>query len=217
MDTSDELTRRLLEQEARAWREFTPGEYDRALCKMIENLGPGHESAVKAPALIMLASVALRRSAPGLIESRACIAERLLALNSSSAALSLQQRIHLLFLLAWLRLGADAAAGPNHISSVPDFPPGVVLPSGADPEVIADPVLRQKAHELARRHSEEVERWTAKQRAIDHLHHLAALVRAIQRDSGERGEPVGELQAAMSMAPGLTPELRKLLEDGAQS
>lgn len=206
------LTRQILQQEERAWRNLRPGDYDRALCKMMDEFGAATTTAEHVEALLALAGASLRRSAPRVVDSRARIAERLLTLSSGPAAATLRPRVYLLFLLAWLRLGVEAAAGPDRISSKPDLPPGAGIPFGADPQSITDPILRQKAHELEARHAEDVERWTASQHAIHHLYHLATLVRAVGRDRGIEGEAFSDLRAAMSAVPGLAPELQKLLE-----
>ena len=80
--------------------------------------------------------------------------------------------------MKWRQFGTAVACGLDSISVTPDLPPGIVLPNGVDPEEISDPALREQAREMAVRHSEAVERWNARQRALGHLHRLATLLRA---------------------------------------
>jgi hypothetical protein len=194
----------VLEAESTAWRDLAPDDYDRAICDLIETL------PVEDAAILPLASASLRRDGPALTASRACLAERLVAF-AATAPEPLRAHSRWLFLVAWLRLGAVAAQGPETISTNPPLPEGVMLPDGADPEAIADPALREEARALAARHRVEVELWAAKQQALQHLQHLAALVRAAQ--SAFTDDPViaRELATAMSLAQGLPAELRESL------
>jgi hypothetical protein len=117
-----------------------------------------------------------------------------------------------LFLLAWLRLGATAERGPEFISMTPEMPEGVVLPNGADPAAIGDPELRRQAEEAVERHRREIERWNAKQRALDHLNRLAILLERDRPAAGDDENLSKEMAAAMALAPGLPLELRRSLE-----
>jgi hypothetical protein len=162
----ERLTQRLLEREATTRRDLRPTEYDLALCRMFDDINTAPPSAERVEALLALASATLRRNGPILTESRAYCAEHLLALLSSVSEPALHLRIRLLFLLAWLQLGTVVARGPESISKTPDLPPGIALPYGVDPEEISDPALREQAREMAVLHSEAVERWNAKQRAL---------------------------------------------------
>jgi len=202
----------MLEREARSWRDLTSAEYDRAICGMLDNIDRTPDPADRSNALMVLASSSLQRRNPSLIESRARFAEQLLASITTDGD-SKHGRVYLLILLAWLHLGTVAAQGPASISRVPDLPPGAALPYGADATAIADPLLREQARVLAQSHAVAVERWNAKQRAIEHLSRIAALVRAVQLDFNQEQEALRELQLAMSLAPGLPPSLRKLLEN----
>jgi hypothetical protein len=205
----------MLERETQAWRTLMPAEYDRAICGMLDDISAAPHSAERADAFLALASATLRRNGPTLTESRACVAENLLALVAVVSEPALHSRIRLLFLLAWLRLGAAVECGPESISVAPGLPPGVVLPDGADPATIADPTLREQAREAAVCHGEAVERWNAKQRALGHLHRLATLIRAARLTFRDDENATKELVAAMSLAPGVPLALRRSLEDDA--
>lgn len=209
------LTQQLLEREAEAWRDLPPAEYDHALCRMLDDINAAPHSSERVDALLALASETLRRNGPTLTESRFRCAESLLALVPAVSEPALLLRIRLLFLLAWLRLGAVVEHGPESISVTPRLPPGVVLPDGADLAAISDPALREQAREAAVRHGEAVERWNAKQRALGYLHRLASLVHSASATFKDGGNPTKELVAAMSLAPGLPFALRRSLEDDA--
>lgn len=213
MDAGQTLMRQLSEKEAQAWRNLPPAEYDRALCGMLDQINAAPRSAERVDTLIALASVTLRRNSPTLTESRARCAEHLLALVSAVSEPAVHSRIRLLFLLAWLQLGAVVERGPDSVAMNPDLPAGVTFPYGVDPDVITDPVLREEARELAERHGEEVTRWNARQRALGHLHYLASLLRATRPGFRDDKDAAKELAAAMSLTPGLPPELRRLLEN----
>ncbi|MEA2943320.1 MAG: hypothetical protein QOD09_3849 [Bradyrhizobium sp.] len=210
------LARQLLEQETQAWRGMAPAQYDHIICGLLDQASAAPPSAEAAEALLALASATLRRNGPILTESRARCAEHLLALVGSVSEPALQLRIRLLLLLAWLQLGTVVARAPQSVSMTPDLPPGVMLPNGADPEAISDPGLREQAREMAVRHSEAVERWNARQRALGHLHRLATLLRAARPVFADDEDASKELAAAMSLAPGLPSALRQQLEDEAK-
>lgn len=209
------LTRELLRREAEAWHDLSPAEYDRALCRMLDDIDAASHPAERANAVLVLASETLRRNGPTLTESRFRCAKSLLALVSAGSESALLLRIRLLFLLAWLQLGAVIERGPEAISVTPALPPGVLLPDGADPAAVSDPVLREQAREAAWRHGEEVERWNAKQRALGHLHSLASLVGSARGTFKDEDNRTKELVAAMSLAPGVPFALRRSLEDDA--
>jgi hypothetical protein len=215
MNARGPFTQDLLEKEAVAWRDLAPADYDRALCGMLDDISAAPHSADRSAALVTLTSATLRRDGPTLTESRACGAEHLLALIAAISEPALLLRIRLLFLLVWLRLGAVVEHGPESISVTPGLPPGVVLPEGADPAAIGDPALREQAREAAVRHGEAVERWNAKQRALGHLHRLAALVRTARPTFKDDENATKELLAAMSLVPGVPCALRRSLEDDA--
>jgi hypothetical protein len=216
MTSRGALTQELLEREARTWHDKSPVEYDTALCAMFDEIGAAPPSAERVEALLALSSVALCRNALTLTESRVCCSEHLLALVSTTSEPALHSRIRLLLLLAWLQLGAVVERGPESISVAPAFPPGVILPNGADPAEIADPALRQQAREIAARHDKTVELWNAKQRALDHLYYLATLIHAAQSTFRDDADAKQELIAAMSLVPGLPLALRQLLEQEAE-
>jgi hypothetical protein len=205
-----------LEREADAWRDLTPAEYDRAVCGMLDDFGTASLTAEQVDTMLALAGATLRRDGPTLTESRACCAEHLLALVAVGPERALRPRLYLLLLLAWLRLAAVVARGPESISVAPTLPAGVVLPDGADPAEIADLALREQARELAQRHREATERWNAKQRALGHLHHLATLALAARPGFADDENVTKEMAMAMSLAPGLPSGLRRLLEDAAK-
>jgi len=206
-------TQQLLEREAQAWRDLPPAEYDRAVCGMLDDVGAAPHSPERVDALLALAGATLRRNGPTLTESPACCAERLLALGSAVSEPALHWRIGMLFLLAWLQLGAAVERGPESISVAPALPPGVALPNGVDPAAIADPALREQAREDVQRHREAAERWNAKQRALGHLTRLATLARASRGAFGDDGDAARELAAAMSLVSGLSAARRRLLQD----
>lgn len=201
-DTASEQA--LLEAESAAWRDLAMPDYDRAVCALIDRL------PVDDARILPLASASLRRDGPTLTHSRACCAERLVAF-AATAPEPLRAQTRWLFLVAWLRLGAVAAQGPETIATTPALPEGVVLPAGADPEAIVDPALREQARAAADRHRVEVGLWNAKQQALQHLHRLTALVRASR--PGLTDDPVValELTTAMALAQGLPAELRESL------
>jgi hypothetical protein len=210
------LIRQLLEREARIWLDLAPAKYDRALCGMVDDISGAPDSAERIDALLALTSSTLRRKSQTLTESRVRCAERLLALVPAISEPAVRMHVYLLVLLAWFQLGAVAARGPESIPVTPALPKGVVLPDGMDAAEIADPALREQARKAAECHSETVERWNAKQRALGHLHLLAALVRAAHHDFTDDEGVVKELAAVMSLAPRLPPSLRQLLEDAAK-
>ncbi len=207
------LTRQLLEQEARARRDLIPADYDRAFCAMLDGIAAPPHTEERIRALLALASVTLRHGDPTLVASRACCAQHLLSLRSEISRPELRRRIELLFLLAWLQLGAVVERGPASISTSPPLPYGVALPNGVDLEEIADPALREQARELAARWSEEVERFRAKQRALDEQTLLATLLRGAKSETEDDAAAMKVLAAAMSLAPGVPSALRKTLED----
>jgi len=193
--------------EARAWRDLTPDAYDAAVCELLDGLGTGPLAD-----LLTLASATLRRTGPTVTESRGRAARYLLDLAAESRDPGLRARAHLLVLLAWLRLGATIAAGPDSITVTPDLPPGAILPTGADPADITDPALRAQAFQAAEQHAEAAVRWNAKQRALGHLRYLGELVAEACPDGDET---VRELAAAMSLAPGIPADVRTALETAA--
>ncbi len=206
----------LLEKEAEAWRDLVPEDYDRILCRMLDEISVAPHSTDRSAALLRLASVTLRRNGPTLTESRVCSAEHLLALIVAVSEPSLLVRIRLLFLLAWLQLGAVVERGPESISVTPGLPPGVVLPEGANSAAIGDSVLREQARKAAVHHGETVERWNAKQRALGHLPRLASLVRTARSAFNDDENATKELLTAMSLTPGVPMALRRSLEDDAR-
>jgi hypothetical protein len=216
MDAGGASARELLEREAEAWRSLSPSEYDRAMCGMLEEIGAASPSAEGIKALLSLASATLRRTGPPITESRACFAEHLLALGSMVSEPTQRSYLRLLFLLAWLQLAAVAERGPEAITVAPPLPPGAAMPDGVDPAAIADPVLRQQALEATTRHRQEAERWNAKQRALGHLRRIATLARASCYAFGDDKEAGRDLAAAMSLAPGVPPELRCVLVNDAE-
>jgi len=205
-----------LEREAQAWRDLTPAEYDRAVCGMLDDFGTASLTAEQVDAMLALAGATLRRDGPLLTESRACCAEHLLALVSLGPERTLRSRLYLLLLLAWLRLAAVVARGPESISVAPTLPSGVVLPDGVDLAEIVDPALREQAQEFARCHREATKRWNAKQRALSHLHNLATLALATRSGFADDEVVTKEMATAMSLAPGLPSELQRLLENAAK-
>lgn len=210
------LVRELLERETKAWRDFSPAEYSLAICGILSEISAAPSSAEQVEALLALSSATLRRNGPTLIDSRACCAEQLLDLVPETSEPALHLRILLLLLLAWLHLASVVESGPENISVSPALPPGVALPEGADLAEISDPALREQARESAEDHEKTVERWNAKQRALGHLYHLATSVRAARPRFRDDENAAQELAVAMSLAPGLPPELRRLLEDEAE-
>jgi hypothetical protein len=180
---------------------------------MLDEVSTRPQTVDQVESMLALASATLRRDSAGLINSRGYCAEKLVTLASAVHDVALRRRIFALFLLAWLRLGFVAECGPAQVSTNPDLPPGVVLPAGAAPEAISDPVVREEARQLVERHAEEVGRWVAKQMAIDYMYRLASLVRALRGDGREDEQ---ELEAAMSLGPGLPPALRELLQSDAE-
>jgi len=168
----------------------------------------------RTEALLELIRVTLRRQAPTLTESRAACAERLLQSGTSTSDPARFGTLAPLFLTAWLQLAAAVEHRPESVSLTPPLPPGVLLPSGADPAEIADPALREQAETAVARHQEEIDRWNAKQRALGHLVRLAVLLRASRSAFGEAAR---DLALAMSLAPGLPPKLRSQLESEAGS
>lgn len=215
MNASGAFSKDLLEKEAVAWRDLAPADYDRTLCAILDDISSHPISADRSAALLTLISATLRRNGRTLTESRACSAKHLLTLITEVSESAMFLHIHLLFLLAWLRLGAVVERGPESISVTPGLPHGVAFPEGVDPAAIGDPALREQAQEADARHGEAAERWNAKQRALSHLHNLATLLR-IARSTFKDGEnATKELVVAMSLAPGVPMALRRSLEDDA--
>lgn len=210
------LTRQFLEQEAKARRDLAPADYDRALCALLEEVAAPPHTEERIRALLALVSVTLHHSDPTLVASRACCAEHLLSVRSQTSKAELRRHIELLFLLAWLQLGATIERGPASISSTPPLPYGVALPNGVSWEEISDPALREQARELAVHWSEEVERFRAKQRALDEQTLLATLLRGAKSETEDDAAAMKVLAAAMSLAPGVPSALRKSLEDIAR-
>lgn len=195
---------RLLAAEDSAWRDMPAPEYDATVAAMFDDLDLDAEGAESAAAL---AAATLRRPGDGLLASRAAASERMLELSRLVTDPDQRSRCVLLFLSGWLRLAATAAQTPEFIEASPQLPPGAVLPTGADPSHIADPALREQAESLAREHESEAQRWNTGQEAIAHLDRLAGLAR-------QHATTADDLTLAMSLAPGLPPELRRMLEAG---
>lgn len=201
-----------LEKEAKIWISLSPAEYDRAICKMLDGIGSAPLSTDKVEAILALSSAALRREDPALMDSRICCAEHLLALVSETSDPGLHSRILLLLLLAWLQLGAVVEQGPDYISATPHLPEGVVLPNGADPSHIPDPILREQTLEAVKDHIEAVKRWNAKQQALGRLRRLATVINANRSNFRDVEDASKELNVAMSLMPWLPSALRQLLE-----
>jgi hypothetical protein len=214
MDAQQTFGQQFLAREAAAWRDLPPAQYDQTLCALLDEARAAASSDEQVDALFELASTTLRRPGPTLSESRRCAAEHLLSLATRTPDPARLARLRLLFLLAWLQLGALVERGPESVAVAPSLPEGVVLPAGAALEAIADPALREAAHELAARHAEKVERWNAKQRALGHLQQLASSYRAARSTLGDNVASE-ELEAAMVLAPGLPVELREGLAGAA--
>ena len=213
MNTSGTFTQQLLDKEMEGWRNLTPADYDRTLCDLLDSINTSSPPLEKDEALLTLASRTLRRNSPTLTESRARYAEQLVTMGIDVSESAQRLRIHLLFLLAWLHLGAVAERGPEYIEMTPHLPEGVVLPTGTDPDEIDDPILQEQARGEVRRHRERIDRWNAKQSALENLNTLANHMRdARPRFVGGEDE-WQELLTAMSLAPGLPPELIQMLED----
>jgi hypothetical protein len=213
MSDSEDVTRKLLESEARIWRSLTPADYDQAVCRVLDTAGTEHEVARSPTALLELATTILYRNEQTLTKSRACVAERLLALMPAVSDPVILMRIRRLFLLAWQQLALAVQNGGDTIAATPDLPPDVMLPYGADPAAIADPVLRGQAEELAMRHQEAVKRWTAKQHALDHLRWIVRAVGHARATPGGASKPGDDLVTAMTLSPGLPPDLQRLLRE----
>ncbi len=209
----DEFTSQLLEREAVARRDLPPAEYDALLCNLFEATTAARTDEERLQALMALASVALRYADRTLVASRSCCAEHLLSAHPDASSPEMRRYLELLFLLAWLQLGAIVERGPTVILGSPPLPNGVVLPSGADLELIIDPDLLRQARELQNRHRAEVDRWKAKQAALDKMTLLATLVRLLRADSEEDVESKKVLAAAMTLVPALPEALRQQLAD----
>jgi hypothetical protein len=193
----------VLEQEARAWRESPPSEYDSAITSLIK----GHASDAKIPrraqVLLAIASTTLRRSNELLTESRAVCAEQLLGLACASDVADERSRARALFLLAWLRLLSTVAGGPETVRTSAPLPAGAGIPHGADIDWISDPGVRAQAKALAELHLREVERWKAKQGAFHHLNNLAGLLR-ILRGHADDAAAWEEVRTAAALTVELT-------------
>jgi hypothetical protein len=214
MANFETFIRELRKAEAQSWSTMTPGEYDREVCRMLKDIVEEFKPARRVDAVLMLASLSLRRKCSLLAESRACIAQELLAQCSGQEGMEVRLRSLQLFLLAWLHLGEVVANGPESMSVSPDLPPGTSLPTGADPEEIGDPELREMAQSAATLHRRTLERWRARQTALRHLNRLASFLDAKKgwMDAGL----LQELTLSMSMAPGMPEDLRGRLESTSQ-
>jgi hypothetical protein len=211
-----ELTQQLLGQEAKVRGELSPADYERAVCAMLNDVAAPPHSEERIHAFLALAGVTLRQGSSRLVELWSFCAEHLLSVRSQTSKPELRRRIESLFLLAWLQLSAIAERGPEAISASPPLPYGVALPFGANPEDIADPELRKQARELAARWGEEVERWRAKQRAIDEQTLLATLIGSATSQTEDDVDSMKVLAASMALASGVPFALRKSLEDLAR-
>jgi len=204
-----------LKKEAQAWEKLSPTEYDRTACAILDEVSADAITDEGMEAMLALAGMILRRNAPALLESRIRCAELLLALLPRISEPALAWRVCLLFLLGWLQIADFVERGPKSVSLTPDLPEGVQFPYGVSPDAITDPELRQQAVELSVRHSQEVEKWNAKQRAEGALRLLATLLRNSEPSIKTYAREVKELERAMGLAPGLPDELRRLLEQDA--
>jgi hypothetical protein len=164
---------RLLAEEADWWREKSPEAYDQAVATLVDGLGGGPSTDLDA--LVELAEAILKRRDPALVLSRGRLAIAL-AVAFQGATERQRRRIASLVVAAAAQLRALADAGPTTIAAAPELPPGVLLPAGADPDLITDPRLRELADEAAAVHRRAVVRWTAKQRAIGQRQELRALL-----------------------------------------
>lgn len=173
---------RFLAEENTAWCNLSPSDYDRAACSVLDRAANSGERRLDA--LLGVASAILGRENNSLTESRFCVAERLLEVVSNGAPSEMLGRVRDLFLVAWERLCASAAGGPESIAMTPELPAGSGVPYGADPSAIADSSLREQARAEVARHAAAVRRWNSKQRATDDLQRLAAqLIDAREQES----------------------------------
>jgi hypothetical protein len=184
-----------LDAEAAAWRDLPPEEYDLAVCAVLDGL------PTTDPTILPLASATLRRDAPTVTTSVARCAEHLIAF-AAKATEPERARSRWLFMLAWLRLAAVAARGPEKIASTPPLPEGVILPTGADPFTIDDAGLRDQARAAAEEHGAEVARWNAKQQALRHLESLGDRLHGSAPGFTDDPEIEAELVAAIALASG---------------
>lgn len=215
MNTGKNLINNILEREQKAWDDLGPQQYDQLVCEMLAEISEETGMEASGNNLMMLSGVTLRRISDTVTESRFRCAEQLLKHGSTISGSTFNERIYLLFLLAWLQLGVVIKSGPQSISVTADLPEGSALPNGADPSHIKDPVLYHQALEAAERHTRKVQLWNAKQRALAHLSRLATLVLA---DPGvkESGSVFNELLIAMSLAPGVPATLQNSLQNRSQ-
>jgi hypothetical protein len=193
----------LLDDEAHAWHESSPTEYDAAVTELIERNASDSESSPSANVLLAIAGATLRRPGQLLVESRAMCAQRLLSVISATQSAGESSRAHLLFLLAWLQLVGSLAKGPSTIRTTAELPAGANIPHGADIEYISDPALRAEARAMAESHLQEVERWRAARHAFRHLVHLATVLRMRSRHP-ENGPAWEELRVAAVLTVELT-------------
>ncbi|WP_346290788.1 hypothetical protein [Sphaerothrix gracilis] len=204
-------------QESEAWENLSSTEYDSELSRLFNVIKAAPTGLVPVNAVIALTSQALRRNQAAFIESRFCCAECLLVFASATADAMALLRLRMLFLLAWLHLGAAAARGPDAISATPDLPPGVTLPDGADPILIQDPILRAQAQEAVKQHRAAAACWNAKQRALGYLYQLAEEVKMISASTSITERPLQELLMAMALASGVPSALQQSLIDRMHS
>ncbi|GAB6094356.1 hypothetical protein JCM14469_06080 [Desulfatiferula olefinivorans] len=162
-------------REETAYRERETADYDLAIGSMIEEVRMLPRADEQAVILSALALSALGRGEALSSEGLSRIAETFLDLASKAFDPENRMTLMLLFLRAWNALAVTALKSPPFIHMNPDLPEGVLLPSGADPELIEDKALRDQARDMAARHRLAVKRWNAGRRAQAHLTDLANL------------------------------------------
>jgi hypothetical protein len=205
-------TQPLLEEEARAYRDLAPEDYDRAISTMLDAAAAPPRSNERTVAFLDLAGATLRRHGPLLARSRGHCAEHLLALRSETAEPGLRWRIDLLFFKAWLELGATVLRGPaSMLSRAP-------LPFGVQPWDVAnltDPALLEEARRLEELYDEEVERSNGRGLALDAMRLLVALLDLELHDAAteDQRKPTRALAAQMAGALGVPDRERKWLEE----
>lgn len=160
-----------------------PADYDRAACAMLESIDPAVFLAEGgAAALLDVTGAILKRKGPLLVDSRAAAAERLLQLLASAQDPNVIDKGREQLRRAWSQLEAAAEAGEDSIDTTPSLPARVVFPAGTDPSEIENPKARERAERAAARHQKAVAIWNARNRALDHLRYLAAIVRSLDGD-----------------------------------
>ena len=193
-----------LRREESAWTEQRAA-YDHIAADLIDQTAV---AGTDREVLLDLITTSLQRPVLALVETAGRAALTLAAVLPQLTA-DQQRRACQQIMVAAERLGAVVERGPETVSRTADLPPGSQLPAGADPAQLTDPSAAEIAGRNAKVHQNEIERWRARQHALQVFEELTALV--VDRPSVATIPSVLELRAGLLLVPALPPRERDRL------